>query len=113
MLRKLVHKLVNESGCLFSVNKLLGDLKSQGVKTSHAILTKCLEWFEDVCSFFFVPVFDASFGGRDKSPRKAYVIDHALGAAVGSGILMNRGLALENIIFLSLRRITKRLYYYK
>lgn len=43
--------------------------------------TNCLEWFEDACFFFFIPVFDASFGSRDKSPRKAYVIDHALGAA--------------------------------
>ena len=113
LLRKLAHKLVNEPGCLFSVNKLLGDLKSQGVRTSHATLSECLEWFEDACFFFFVPVFDASFGGRDKSPRKAYVIDHALGTALGSGILVNRGLALENIVFLALRRITKRLYYYK
>ncbi|MEG2971785.1 MAG: ATP-binding protein [Akkermansia sp.] len=112
-LRRLAHKLINQMGCLFSVNKLFNDLKSQKVKTSHTSVSEYLSWFEDAYFFFFVPVFDASFGERDKSPRKAYVIDHAFAAALGSGILPNRGLVLENIIFLALRRLTKRLYYYR
>lgn len=113
LLRRLAHKLINQMGCLFSVNKLFNDLKSQNVKTSNAKVSECLSWFEDAYFFFFMPVFDASFGDRGKSPRKVYVIDHTFSVALGSGILPNRGLALENIIFLALRRITKRLYYYK
>jgi predicted AAA+ superfamily ATPase len=45
--------------------------------------------------------------------KKAYCVDHSLAASVSSRISENKGLLLENLVFNHLRRITKRVFYYR
>jgi len=53
-----------------------------------------------------VRIFDASLARANTNPKKIYCIDNALVTSVSSGILVNSGHLLENLVFITLRRIT-------
>lgn len=72
-----------------------------------------LEWFEDAYFLFTVRIFDASLARSNTNPKKIYCVDHALISSVSSGILINAGHLLENLVFIALRRRYPEIYYYK
>jgi predicted AAA+ superfamily ATPase len=109
----VAHWLVEHCASLYSVNKLTGYLQSLGHKVPKASLSEYLEWFEDAYFFFTVRIFDASLARRNANPKKIYCIDHAMVASISSGILVNSGHLLENLVFLTLRRLHQEIYYYK
>jgi len=55
----------------------------------------------------------ASLARANTNPKKIYCIGHALVTSVSSGILINSGHLLENLIFNALRRVTPDIFYYK
>jgi predicted AAA+ superfamily ATPase len=109
----LAHYLVDNTGALYSINNLVGYLKSLGHKVMKTSVTNYLEWFEDAYIFFTVRLFDPSHTRAHANPKKIYCIDHALVNSVGSGILVNSGHLLENLVFMTLRRISTKIYYYR
>lgn len=109
----LAHRLINNTASLYTVNKLFGYLKSLGHKLPKATVSDYLEWFEDAYFLFTVRVLDASLSKANANPKKVYCIDHALVTSVGSGILVNAGHLLENLVFVAIRRITPEIAYYK
>jgi len=62
---------------------------------------------------FTVRIFDPSLARSNTNPKKVYCIDHALVTSVSSGILVNSGHLLENLVFTALRRLHPEIYYYK
>ncbi len=96
--------LLDNCGGQYSINSLTGYLKSLGHSAPKAAVADYLEWFED--AFFCSPlrIFDASLARSNSNPKKVYSIDHALTRSVSSGILVNRGHQLENLVFVALRR---------
>ena len=109
----LAHWLVDNTASLYSVNSLTGYLKSLGHKVPKSAVSDYLEWFEDAYFLFTVRIFDASLARSNTNPKKVYCIDHALVTSVSSGILVNAGHLLENLVFTALRRIHPEIYYYK
>lgn len=109
----LAHRLVDNTASLYTVNSLTGYLKSLGHKAPKATVSDYLEWFEDAYFLFSVRIFDASLNRANVNPKKIYCIDHSLAASVGSGILVNAGHLLENLIFIALRRTTPDIWYYR
>lgn len=109
----LAHWLVDNTASLYSVNSLTGYLKSLGHKAPKSAVSDYLEWFEDAYFLFTVRIFDASLARANTNPKKIYCIDHALVTSVSSGILVNSGHLLENLVFTALRRITPDIYYFK
>ncbi len=109
----LVHWLVDNTASLYSVNSLTGYLKSLGHKAPKSAVSDYLEWFEDAYFMFTVRIFDASAARRDTNPKRVYCVDHAMVTSVSSGILVNSGHLLKNIIFMALRRLHPEIYYYK
>ena len=109
----LAHWLADHISCLYSVNKLTGYLKSLGHTVPKSSVSEYLEWFEDAYIFFTVRLFDASLVRSNANPKKIYCIDHALVTSVSSGILVNSGHLLENLVFLALRRQTPVIFYFK
>lgn len=73
----------------------------------------CPSWFEDAYFLFTVRIFDASLARANTNPKKIYCLDHSLVTSVSSGILINSGHLLENLVFTALRRITADIYYFK
>jgi len=109
----LAHRLVDNIASLYTVNSLTGYLKSLGHKAPKAAVSEYLAWFEDAYFFFTVRIFDASLSRANANPKKAYCIDHSLVTSVSSGILVNSGHLLENLVFTALRRITPDICYVK
>jgi len=109
----LAHRLVDNAASLYSVNSLTGHLKALGHRAPKPAVANYLEWFEDAYFLFTVRMFDASLARSKTNPKKIYCVDHAFINSVGSGVLVNTGHLLENLVFTALRRITPNVYYYK
>lgn len=109
----LAHWLADNTAALYSVNRLTGYLQSLGHKAPKAAVADYLRWFEDAYIFFSVRIFDASLARANTNPKKVYCIDHALVTSVSTGILVNSGHLLENLVFTALRRITPEIFYYR
>ncbi len=109
----LAHWLVDNTASLYSINRLTGYLKSLGHHAPRTAVSDYLEWFEDAYFLFTVRMFDASLARRNTNPKKVYCIDHALVTSVSSGVLINSGHLLENLVFTALRRVHPEVYYYK
>jgi uncharacterized protein len=109
----LAHWLVDNTGSLYSINNLTGYLKSLAHKAPKSAVSNYMEWFEDAYVLFTVRIFDASLARSNTNPKKIYCIDHALVTSVSSGILVNSGHLLENLVFTALRRVTPDIFYYK
>ena len=109
----LAHRLVDNTASLYSVNRLTGYLQSLGHRAPKAAVSGYLEWFEDAFFLFTVRIFDASLARANANPKKIYCIDHALVTSVGSGVLVNAGHLLENLVFLALRRSSPDISYYR
>jgi predicted AAA+ superfamily ATPase len=109
----LAHRLVDNTASLYSVNSLTGYLKSLGHKVPKSAVSDYLEWFEDAYFLFTVRIFDASLARSQTNPKKIYCVDHSLVTSVASGILVNSGHLLENLVFTAMRRISPRIFYVK
>jgi hypothetical protein len=109
----LAHWLVDNSGSLYSINNLTGYLKSLGHKVPKTAVADYLEWFQDAYIMFTLRIYDASIARANTNPKKIYCIDHALVRSISSGILVNSGHLLENLVFVALRRVTPAIFYYK
>ena len=106
-------KLLENVASLYTLNGLTNFLKSLGHKVPKNSVADYLSWFEDAYFLFTVRIFSASFSKSNVNPKKIYCIDHAFVRSVTSGILVNSGHQLENIVFVALRRLNNSLYYYK
>jgi len=109
----LAHRLIDNTASLYSGNSLTGYLKSLGHRVPKTAVSDYLEWFEDAYFLFTVQLFDASAARRDSNPKRIYCIDHAMVTSVASGVLVNSGHLLENLVFTALRRLYPQIYYYK
>ncbi len=109
----LAHWLMDNAASLYSVNNLTGYLKSLGHKAPKSAVSNYLEWFEDAYFLFTVRIFDASLARSNTNPKKVYCVDHTLVTSVSSGILVNSGHLLENLVFTALRRLHPKIYYYR
>jgi len=112
-LSDLARWLVDHAASLYTVNRLTGYLKSLGHGVPKAAVASYLEWFEDAYFLYTVSLFDASLARRNTNPKKVYCVDHALVTSVSSGLLVNSGHLLENLVFVALRRAHPEVYYYK
>ncbi|NQT04289.1 MAG: ATP-binding protein [Planctomycetes bacterium] len=109
----LAHWLVDNAASLYSINGLTGFLKSLGHKAPKSAVSSYLEWFEDAYFLFSVRLFDASLSRSKSNPKKVYCVDHAFINSVSSGILLNSGHLLENLVFTALRRLWPDIFYYR
>ncbi|QSV44865.1 ATP-binding protein [Geobacter benzoatilyticus] len=109
----LAHRLVDNTSSLYSVNSLTGYLKSLGHNAPKSAVSDYLEWFEDAYFLFTVRIFDCSLARTNANPKKIYCVDHSLVSSVSSGILVNSGHLLENLVFTALRRVTPDIFYFK
>jgi predicted AAA+ superfamily ATPase len=112
-LRDLTLKLLDNAGSLYSVNSLYRYLKAQEHKLQKSSITQYLEWLEDGYFLFSVRLYDASLSRSNANPKKIYCIDHSMVRSISSGILINSGHLLENLVFSTIRRKTADIFYYR
>lgn len=106
--RKLAVYLLTNIGSPVSANRLKQILT---VKSTATIL-EYFSYLENSYLVFFVSVFSYSQKIQIITPRKVYAIDTGLADVVGSSFTENKGRKFENVVFLSLRRKHKEIYYF-
>jgi uncharacterized protein len=112
-LSDLAHWLIDNTASSYTINRLTGYLKSLGHKAPKSAVADYLTWFEDAYFLFSVRLFDASLGRSHVNPKKIYCVDHSVVNSVSSGILVNSGHLLENLVFVGLRRTCPEIFYYR
>lgn len=109
----LLQCLQNIAGPL-SVTKVHKTLKSRGETLSRNSLYDYLEYFEDAFLIFTVPIFELSSRKRQVNPSKIYCIDSGVIYSYSIKPQMELGIALENAVFIHLRRLDfENIFYYK
>ena len=109
----LARRLMENVASLYTLNGLTNYLQSLGHKVPKNSVADYIAWYEDAYFLFTVRIFSASYGKSNANPKKIYCVDHALVRSVTSGILLNSGHMLENIVYVALRRQNIAIYYYK
>ncbi len=109
----LARRLIDSASSLYTLNNLTNFLKSMGHKVPKSSVADYLMWLDDAYFLFTVRLYDASFSKSNANPKKIYAIDHAFIHSISSGILINSGHLLENLVFIALRRLNGKLFYYR
>ncbi len=96
-----------------TLNRSRNNLKSIGHRVGKATLKKYLDHAEQVFFLFKLEAYSMSRKKRMRNPRKIYAVDTGLVNAVRFDFSEEYGPALENIVFIELKRRGKKVYYHK
>ena len=95
----------------YSINKFYNELKSMGVKITKDSLYDFNRYFDE--SFIILPLFNYYYNSYKTEIHKLYLIDHSFSVVDTFKISENKGLILENIVFIQLKRLGKEVFYHK
>jgi len=112
-LKRLVHMLLNTMSRLVSVNKLKQRLAGERHRLSPELIADYMDKLNDCYLLFTVPIRSYNSAVQAVNLKKVYCIDHAMAQAFSHATSANNGLALENLVFIELRRTTENVFYYK
>jgi predicted AAA+ superfamily ATPase len=107
-LKELAFFLISNPAGTVSFNKLKEQLRLGSVNT----VTSYIEYMENSWLIFTLNLYAFSVKRQQTAPKKIYCIDTGLVNSVGFRFSPNTGKLLENLVFLTLRRKTKEVYYY-
>lgn len=107
-LRELAFFLISNPANLVSFNKLKDQFHLGSVNT----IKSYIEYMENSWLVFTLNLYAFSVKRQQIAPKKIYCIDSGLTNAVGFGFSPNTGKLLENLVFLTLRKKAKEIYYY-
>jgi len=108
-LKELAFYTISNISSLLSFNNLKGLLKLGSVNTVKSYI----DYLETSWLFFVINRYAFSLKKQQISNKKAYCIDTGLAKSLAFSFSENRGRLLENLVFLTLRRENKDIYYYK
>ncbi len=112
VIKYMIISLLKNNATNFTVNKFFNDLKSQGFSVGRSSVYDYLSYIEDAYLIFTVPLYSESIRKVQSNPKKIYAIDNGMVNANTFNLVNNNGRALENAVFLDLRRRGDTIYYY-
>ena len=107
-LRELAYYLVSHPAGMVSYNKLKSQFKLGSVNTIKSFV----EYMQNSWLIFTMNVYDYSLKRQQIAPKKIYCVDTGLSNAVGFRFSPNTGRLMENLVFMALRQVTDKIYYY-
>ncbi|MCI0500149.1 MAG: ATP-binding protein [Epsilonproteobacteria bacterium] len=96
-----------------SINKIYNELKSNGIKIGKNTLYDFLDYVQNIYLALTLQKYDTSLVNKELGEKKIYSIDIGLNNATEFKFSDNIGKALENAVFLELKRNNNEIYYYK
>jgi len=96
-----------------SINKIYNELKSNGIKIGKNTLYDFLDYVQNIYLALTLYKYDKSLVNKELGERKIYTVDIGLNNATEFKFSDDIGKALENAVFLELRRNCKNIYYYR
>lgn len=112
VIKYMIIYLLKNNATNLTVNKFFNDLKSQGFTVGRSSVYDYLSYIEDAYLIFTVPLYSESIRKVQSNPKKIYAIDNGMVNANTMRLIKNNGRALENAVFLDLRRRGDKIYYY-
>jgi predicted AAA+ superfamily ATPase len=111
-IRNLMNYYLSNPACMITYTSL-----KKYLQMSVDTIIKFSEYLQSAYLIFFVKRYSEHVKEQEKSPKKVYAIDTGLSQAVGFHNSANLGRMLENVIFLSLKKLEElipiSLYYWK
>ena len=109
ILNKIAIFLISNSGNEFSYNSIK---KMFDVKSVQSVIDY-ISFFEDAYLVFSIPRFSYSYKQQQVNPKKIYSIDNGFSVKNSASFSKDKGKMLENLVFLSLRRKYKDIFYFR
>ncbi|NCC51068.1 MAG: ATP-binding protein, partial [Spartobacteria bacterium] len=107
------HALLARTACPVTVNKIIVNLRRDGVRFSAETLYKYMQYLQEAYMLFSVEFFSKSEKVRSQNYRKIYAVDWALADAIVSAEGLDPTRQFENLIYLELRRRLYDISYYR
>ncbi|MEA2018002.1 MAG: hypothetical protein U9N59_06105 [Campylobacterota bacterium] len=107
VLNELSLFLLSNNSTINAYNRLKNNFK-----TSFDTIRDYMEYLFNSYMILSINKFDYSYKKQIANPKKIYAIDVGFSNQVSFNISKKIGQNIENIVFLSLRRETKDIYYY-
>ncbi len=111
LLRKLLFRLVKNSGSPYTVARLVHILKSEGFPTSAELVASYIEMIKDTKFMEEVEIYGTE-SERKRNPRKLYAVDHQM-AVLFREFGYSEGIVLEHAVFSALLRTGMKISYYR
>jgi predicted AAA+ superfamily ATPase len=106
-LKELAYWLVTNHTSFFSYNKL-----SKFLGIDETTIAKYIELLKNSFLVFDLKKFDVSLKKQMRNQKKIYLIDNGLTQQIGFNFVENKGNYFENLIFLTLQKQQKEIFYH-
>ncbi|HOF00173.1 MAG TPA: ATP-binding protein [Spirochaetota bacterium] len=110
LLERLVFYIIDSSGSLFSVNRIVNYFNSHKIKTNNETVGNYLKFIEDTFFIHSLERYDIKGKSILASDKKYYLNDTGFKFYLTSSFNMNIGRFLENLVYLHLRRFHYRIF---
>ena len=111
LLRRLLFRIVKNSGSPYTVARLVHMLKSEGFPTSAELISSYIEMIKDTRFIEEIDIYGTETEKR-RNPKKLYAIDHQM-AVLFREFGYSEGVVLEHAVFSSLLRTGLKINYYR
>ena len=111
LLRKLLFRLVKNSGSPCTIARLVHMLKSEGFSTSAELVSSYIDMIKDTKFMEEIEIYGTETE-RKRNPRKLYAVDHQM-AVLFREFGYSEGVVLEHAIFSALLRTGMKISYYR
>ncbi|MFN3528674.1 MAG: ATP-binding protein [Bacteroidia bacterium] len=115
-LRYFIRRLIVNISKPISIQKLFNELKSAGLAVSKNSLYEWIAQLDAIYLFLPLPKFEPSMVKEQSSEKKYYLIDNGLLRALSPQLSEGKGVMLENLVYLQLRRmadLSSQFFFYK
>ncbi|MEW6584348.1 MAG: ATP-binding protein [Nitrospirota bacterium] len=113
VLKFFIKRVLASSTKQLSVNTIYNELKSSGFKIGKNQLYEYLDACQSIYLAFVLRKYARKFVSRELGERKVYCIDNGLLNAVNFRFSDDRGKAIEQAVFLELRRRGEDIYFFR
>lgn len=113
VLKYFLKRLLASTTKQISVNTIYNELKSSGFKISKNYLYEYLDACQNIYLAFVLTKYTHKLVSRELGERKVYAIDTGLLDAITFKFSEDKGKALEQAVFLELKRKSREIYFYK
>lgn len=111
LLRRLLFRIVKNSGSPYTVARLVHMLKSEGFPTSAELISSYIEMIKGTRFIEEIDIYGTETEKR-RNPKKLYAIDHQM-AVLFREFGYSEGVVLEHAVFSSLLRTGLKINYYR
>jgi predicted AAA+ superfamily ATPase len=112
-LKFFLKRVIASSTKQISINKIYNELKSSSLKIGKNTLYDFLDYVQNIYLALVLHRYDKSLVNKELGEKKIYSIDIGLNNAIEFKFSDNRGKALENAVFLELKRNYSEMFYYR